>query len=108
MWSSPCRASGWLAQEFGAVFGGAIALLGMSAASGAVQAVAEPDTAFAALDMKVNLLRPVQPDGTDLVATGTVLHRGRRLSIATSDVHHGGRRVAVVTGTTALTPRRPA
>jgi acyl-coenzyme A thioesterase PaaI-like protein len=40
-------ASGWLAQEFGAVFGGAIALLGVSAASAAVQATAEAGTAFA-------------------------------------------------------------
>lgn len=54
--------------------------------------------------MKVNLLRPVGPDGTDLVATGTVLDRGPRLSIGTSEVHHGGKRVAVVTGTAALTP----
>jgi uncharacterized protein (TIGR00369 family) len=95
-------ASGWLSQEFGAIFGGAIALLGMSAASAAVQTTAERGTAFAALDMKVNLLRPVLPDGQDLVAIGTVLHRGRRLAIGTSEVHHGGKLVAVVTGTTAL------
>ncbi len=98
-------ASGWLAQEFGAVFGGAIALLGMSAASAAVQATAEAGTSFAAVDVKVNLLRPVLPDGEDLVATGTVLHRGRRLAIGTSEVQHAGRRVAVVTGTTELLPR---
>jgi uncharacterized protein (TIGR00369 family) len=95
-------ASGWLCQEFGAIFGGAIALLGMSAASAAVQTTAERGTAFAALDMKVNLLRPVLPDRQDLVAVGTVLHRGRRLAIGTSEVHHGGKLVAVVTGTTAL------
>lgn len=97
-------ASGWLAQEFGAVFGGAIALLGMSAASAAVQATAEAGTAFSALDVKVNLLRPVLPDGEDLVATGSVLHRGRRLAIGTSDVYHAGKRVAVGTGTTELIP----
>jgi uncharacterized protein (TIGR00369 family) len=95
-------ASGWLAQEFGAIFGGAIALLGMSAASAAVQTTASGGTTFAALDVKVNLLRPVMPDGQDLVATGTVLHRGRRLAIGTSEVRHGGRLVAVVTGTTEL------
>jgi acyl-coenzyme A thioesterase PaaI-like protein len=54
--------------------------------------------------MKINLLRPVHPDGEQLVATGTVLHRGRRLAIGTADVRHGGRLVAVVTGTTELTP----
>ena len=101
-------ASGWLAQEFGAIFGGAIALLGMSAASAAVQATADAGTGFAALDVKVNLLRPVLPDGQDLVATGTVLHRGRRLAIGTSEVQHAGKRVAVVTGTTELLPGRRA
>jgi acyl-coenzyme A thioesterase PaaI-like protein len=53
---------------------------------------------------QLNLLRPVHPDGEQLVATGTVLHRGRRLAIGTADVRHGGRLVAVVTGTTELTP----
>jgi uncharacterized protein (TIGR00369 family) len=98
-------ASGWLCQEFGAIFGGAIALLGLSAASAAVQTTADAGTAFAALDVKVNLLHPVLPDDQDLVATGTVLHRGRRLAIGTSEVRHGHRRVAVVTGTTQLIPR---
>jgi uncharacterized protein (TIGR00369 family) len=97
-------ASGWLCQEYGTVFGGAIALLGMSAASAAVQTTAERGTRFTALDMKINLLRPVQPDGEPLVATGTVLHRGRRLAIGTSEVHHGDKLVAVVTGTTELSP----
>ena len=97
-------ASGWLAQEFGAIFGGAIALLGMSAASAAVQTTAEAGTSVSALDVKVNLLRPVLPDGEEMVATGSVLHRGRRLAIGTSEVHHRGRRIAVVTGTTELVP----
>jgi uncharacterized protein (TIGR00369 family) len=96
------RASGWLSQEFGAIFGGAIALPAMSASSTAVQTTAERGTAFAALDMKVNLLRPVLPDNQDLVATGTVLHRGRRLAIGTREVRHGGKPVAVATGTTSL------
>ncbi|NHC16133.1 PaaI family thioesterase [Motilibacter deserti] len=72
-------ASRWLAQELGTVFAGAIALLGMSAASAAVQTTAERGARFAALDMKLNLLRPLAPDGQDVVAVGKVAHRGRRL-----------------------------
>ena len=45
-------------------------------ASAAVQTTAEHGTDFVALDMKITLLRPVHPDGQQLVATGTVLHRG--------------------------------
>ena len=40
-------ASGWLNQEYGAIVGGAIALLRMSASSAAVQTTAERDTGFA-------------------------------------------------------------
>jgi uncharacterized protein (TIGR00369 family) len=69
-----------------------------------VQAVAGTGTRFTALDLKVNFLRPVDADGTDLSATGRVIHRGRRLTIATTEVTHLGRPVAIATGTTALTP----
>jgi acyl-coenzyme A thioesterase PaaI-like protein len=51
--------------------------------------------------MNINLLHP---DGEQLVATWTVLHRGRRLTIGTAEVRHGGRQVAMVTCTTKLTP----
>jgi hypothetical protein len=50
-------------------------------ASAAVQTTAERGTDLAALDMKITLLRPVHPDGQQLVATGTVPHRGRRLAV---------------------------
>jgi uncharacterized protein (TIGR00369 family) len=95
----------WLANEWGTVYGGVTALLAKSAAAAAVQSTAAPDTGFAALDAKVNFLRAVRVDGGDLVAEGTLLHRGRRLAVATSEVRQGDELVAVATGTTALTPR---
>jgi acyl-CoA thioesterase len=94
----------WLGNEWGTVYGGVTALLAKSAAAAAVQTTAPADARFTALDIKVNLLRPIPLDGRDLVATGTLLHRGKRLAIATSEVVHGDQRVAVATGTTALTP----
>ena len=66
------------------------------------QSVATGTTHAAALDLKVNFLRPVPLDGQAMTATGTILHRGRHLVIASSEVTHGGRTVAVATGTTAL------
>ena len=77
---------------------------GKSAAAAAVQATASRGTSFTALDVKINFLQAVAADGRELLATGTVLHRGKRLAIATADVMHGDVRVAVLTGTTALTP----
>jgi uncharacterized protein (TIGR00369 family) len=97
----------WLRQEIGTVFGGAIALLAKSATAGAVQAAASAGTGFSALDLKVNFLRAVDADGTELRAEGKVRHRGRRLVIADTTVTHGGRTVATATGTTALTPPPP-
>jgi uncharacterized protein (TIGR00369 family) len=95
----------WLLQENGTVSGGAIALLAKSATAGAVQAAAGAGTRFSALDLKVNFVRAVDADGTELRAEGKVRHRGRRLVIADSTVSHRGRTVATATGTTALTER---
>jgi uncharacterized protein (TIGR00369 family) len=97
-------ASPWLRNEWGTVYGGMLTLLAKSAAAAAVQTTAPAGTGFTALDIKINFLRPVPADGQDIVATGTVQHRGKRLAIATSELMHGDVRVAVLTGSTALMP----
>ena len=54
-------------------------------------------------------LRPVAPDGRDLVARGTVIHRGRSMAIGTSEVFGAdGKKVAVATGSAVILPGRPA
>ena len=93
-----------LVQELGTVFGGVIALLAKSATGAAVQTIAPAGTGYTALDLKVNFLRPARAEGGELIATGSVTHRGRRLSIANAVVTYRGRRIAIATGTTALAP----
>ena len=93
-----------LLQELGTVFGGVIALLAKSASGAAAQAIVPVGTRFTALDLKVNFLRPACAGGEELIATGSITHRGRRLSIANAVVTQRGRRIAVATGTTSLTP----
>jgi uncharacterized protein (TIGR00369 family) len=93
-----------LVQELGTVFGGVLALLAKSATGAAVQTIAPAGTGFTALDLKVNFLRPARAEGGELIATGSVTHRGRRLSIANAVVTYRGRRIAIATGTTALAP----
>jgi uncharacterized protein (TIGR00369 family) len=93
-----------LLQELGTVFGGVIALLANSASGAAVQTIAPAATGFTALDLKVNFLRPVRAEGEELIATGAITHRGRKLSIANAVVTYQGRRIAIATGTTALAP----
>ena len=107
-WKMP--ASGWLcAPVQGRLYGGAIAMLAGTAIDGTVQTTLPAGTAFAPVDLKVYFLRPVSPDGRDLVARGTVIHRGRSIAIGTSDVFDAdGKKVAVATGSSVILPGRPA
>ena len=74
-WKMP--ASEWLCAPIqGRLYGGAIAMLAGTAIDGTVQTTLPAGTAFGPVDLKVYFLRPVSPDGRDLVARGTVIHRG--------------------------------
>ena len=107
-WRMP--ASEWLcAPVQGRLYGGAIAMLAGTAIDGTVQTTLPAGTAFGPVDLKVYFLRPVAPDGRDLVARGTVIHRGRSMAIGTSEVFDAdGKKVAVATGSSVILPGRPA
>jgi uncharacterized protein (TIGR00369 family) len=107
-WTMP--ASEWLcAPVQGRLYGGAIAMLAGTAIDGTVQTTLPAGTAFAPVDLKVYFLRPVPPDGRDLVARGTVIHRGRSMAVGTSEVFDAdGKKVAVATGSSVILPGRPA
>lgn len=100
VFSMPC--TGWLCGPVGYVQGGVIALLAHSALQGAVQTTVAVGAGCAPLDVKVNLLRPVAPDGRALVARGEVVHRGRSYAVAHAEVTNAdGKRIALVTGSSA-------
>lgn len=102
-------ASGWLASPTGYIEGGLIAMLADGALQMAIQSTTPPGCAVAALDLKINFLRPCWPDGRHLVGRGTVVHQGRRLVIANAEVVNAeGKRVALATGSSLLLPGRPA
>jgi acyl-coenzyme A thioesterase PaaI-like protein len=62
-----------------------------------------------AVDLKVNFLRPVLPDGRELQAHGRVRHSGRTISVAEADVINAdGKAVAVATGSAMVLPGRAA
>ena len=107
-WKMP--ASEWLCAPIqGRLYGGAIAMLAGTAIDGTVQTTLPAGTAFAPVDLKVYFLRPVSPDGRDLVARGTVIHRGRSIAIGTSELFDAdGKKVAVATGSAVILPGRPA
>jgi uncharacterized protein (TIGR00369 family) len=100
---------GWLGSPSGNVEGGFIAMLADAALQFAIQTTAPAGCAVASLDLKVNFLRPVSPDGKDLVGVGTVVHKGRSLVIANAElVNAEGKRVALATGSALLLPGHPA
>ena len=97
-------ASPWLSTPAGTVQGGFTALIADTALACAIQTTLERGDAFLPLDVKVNYLRPVMPDGRELTATASVTHRGRSLAVAHATVHNAdGKPVALATGSAAVT-----
>jgi uncharacterized protein (TIGR00369 family) len=107
-WVMP--ASEWLCSPVpGRLYGGATALIAGLAVEGSIQTTIPAGTAFATVDLKFYFVRPVAPDGGELRARGTVVHRGRTVAVATSEVFDSeGRKVALATGSGLILPGRPA
>jgi len=107
-WTMP--ASRWLCAPIQErLYGGAVAMLAGTAIDGTVQTTLPASTAFGPVDLKVYFLRPVSPDGRDLLARGTLIHRGHSMAIGTSEVFDAdGKKVAVATGSSVILPGRPA
>lgn len=103
----PC--SKWLSTSAGTVQGGWTAMLAEAALAAAVFSTAPAGTATATLDLKVNYVRPVFPDGEDLLAKARVLHSGRTIAISSAELTNSeGKPVALATGSTMYLPGRPA
>jgi uncharacterized protein (TIGR00369 family) len=98
----------WLCSPSGFVEGGAIAMLADSALASAVQTTCPPRSAYTPLDLKVNFVRPVLPDGRDLIARARVTHRGKTMAVAAVELENAdGKRVAVGTGTALVRQDHP-
>ena len=103
----PCTE--WLASPSGRLQGGAIAMLADFAMLIAVQTTTPAGLAFAGLDLKVNFLRPVSPDGSELTARAEVVHAGRTIAITRATVTNAeGKPVLSATGSSIYLPGRPA
>ena len=103
----PC--SSWLSTALGSVQGGFIALLAEVTLASAAFSTVEPGTALAPLDLKVNFLRPVHPDGRELIGRAEIVHRGRSLAVSSCRVENAdGKPVALATGSSMYLPGRPA
>jgi uncharacterized protein (TIGR00369 family) len=96
-------ASPWLCSPSPVLYGGAIALLADAALSGAVLTTVPAGSSFAPLDLKVNYLRPVMPDGSLMTARAKLVHRGRSMAVATAElVNADGKKIAVASSSSML------
>lgn len=101
-------ASPWLMPPAPVLYGGAIAMLADAALSCAVMSITPAGSSFAPLDLKVNYLRPVLPDGSLLTARATLAHRGRSMAVATAELtNEEGKRIALASSSSMLLPGRP-
>jgi uncharacterized protein (TIGR00369 family) len=96
-------ASLWFCTGFGTFYGGVLSALADAAINAAVTTTLPPGATFATLDLKMNFLRPVAPDGRDLQARATVEQRGRTIAVSTARIDDAdGRRVAMATASAMI------
>ncbi len=101
-------ASTWFCTGFGTFYGGVVSAFADAAINTAVMTTLPAGASFGTLDLKVNFLRPVTPDGRDLVARATVAQRGRTIAVATCVIDDAdGKRVAMASGSAMISPDRP-
>ena len=99
-------ASPWLCSPQPVLYGGAIALLADGALSCAVMTTIPAGSSFASLDLKVNYLRPVIPDGGMLTARARLVHRGRSMAIATAELFNAeGKKIAIASSSSMVLPQ---
>ena len=89
----------------GTMHGGVCATLLDSVLGCAVHSALGPGLSCTAVEIKVNFVRPVAPDGGRLVAEGRVIHLGRTIATAEGTVRDArDRLVAHGTGTHLVKP----
>jgi uncharacterized protein (TIGR00369 family) len=93
--------SPWLCNAFGVIYGGAIAFFADATIILAAGSTVEAGTAFNTMDLKVNFLRPVLPDG-ELIAHASVIHRGRTIAVVNCEIRDGQSKLAATATSSVL------
>lgn len=97
-------ATPWLSIGAPYMYGGAIALLADTALTGSAWTVCPRGTLPYTMDLNVRYLRPAPLEG-ELVAEGTVVHRGRTMVVSQARVTTAeGALVALAHGSAAVGP----
>lgn len=93
----------WFTSPSGTIYGGMIAYAGDVALMGAFGTTLDKNEIAAALDLKVQFLRPVFADGRPLQVSARVMHRGRSFATAQAEISNAdGKTVAFATSSAAI------
>lgn len=93
----------WFTSPSGTIYGGLLAYVADIALTGAIGSTLDRDEISAALDLKVQFLRPVFPDGRDLQVTARVMHRGRSFAAARAEIKNAdGKVIALATSSATI------
>jgi uncharacterized protein (TIGR00369 family) len=89
----------------GGVHGGWAATLLDSALGCAIQTTLEKGEAYATVEFKVNLVRPITPKTGEVVCEGRVVHRGKTLAVSEATLKDmNGKLLALGTETCSIFP----
>lgn len=94
-------ASPWFASPAATVYGGILAYIVDTVLAGAFSTTLARDEVAAALDLKVQFLRPVWPDGRALDATAEVVHRGKGFAAAQGRITNADGKTVVLANSSA-------
>lgn len=94
-------------QNEGVVHGGIVTALADTAAVYAILPELPRDQGITSIELKINFLRPVRPEGGQLVARARVVQRGRRVAVCDVDVFQDGTLAAKGLFTYLVTARNP-
>jgi uncharacterized protein (TIGR00369 family) len=97
-----CTSTGWLSSPVRRIYGGAIAMLADTALASAAQTTVAAGSALAPLDMRIQYLRPLMPDGGEITVNATVFHRGKTLGVVNAEVLNPEGKVAATATSTFL------
>jgi uncharacterized protein (TIGR00369 family) len=95
-------ASRWIGVVARRAFGGGLALFADAAIAGAVTTTLPAGTTVAPLDLKVQFLRGVIADGSELMVRAEVFHRGQTLAVTNAELLTADGKVAAVASASAL------
>ncbi|MFN2593607.1 MAG: PaaI family thioesterase [Actinomycetota bacterium] len=96
--STTFRAIPWMASPAGSVYGGVLAYIADSILTGALSTTLDTNETGAILDLKVQFVRPVWPDGRELTGDAHVTYRGKGFAAARGEIRNAdGKTVVLMT-----------